>query len=49
MAAYADDICAGRQRGDERFGPRADHQRNIVDQEDIDATVGQDPLCEPNG
>jgi hypothetical protein len=49
MAACADDICTGSKMGDEGFGPRANHDRNFVYKEDIDAAVGQDSLCEFNG
>lgn len=49
MATGAEDLCAGGKRSDIGFGPRAYDDRSIVQQEDVDATIGQDPLREFDG
>jgi hypothetical protein len=40
----ADDIRTRREMGNEKVGPRTDHHRSFVDDNDINAAVGQDPL-----
>jgi hypothetical protein len=46
MAARPEDRCAGRKMGIEWLSPRADDHRQSIGEDDVDATVGEDPLCE---
>src|SRR6516225_8426397 len=46
MAACAQNVRARRKSGNKRFRPRANHHRNPIHENYVDAAVRQDALCE---
>src|SRR5215469_12935291 len=48
MTPCRKDMRASRKTGGEGFCPGTNHDRNPIHEEDVDAAVWQDPLCESN-